>query len=323
METPHRAGSTEEGLHRAPGDLIYDPEYAASVARDLFGEQFAAVRGLIQEGRNLLKRLLVTRPPETIADAVICCGLLRQYLVSMDGWLVCAERGAAQAAQAHLRSLVECAFTLEFLLKNDRERLGKRVYIQSLRGQAEVYRRGIPGKPEFERAAWRAGPDPDMEQRCTLELAKVDQLLASEAYREENALFEAFRRKRKREANWYEVGSHPPKSIAGVARSLKREGEYLVIYGPTSMAIHGTATHLHFGLKNKQFSPHAVRMPHELESALHAVFPYALHVMQLLISEYRPEELDGFGKRYLERWKRPSDTIPNIVVQVEQIPLWP
>ena len=60
----------------------------------------------------MLKRLLQTLEKGTIPGLVLNGGFLRQALVVFDGWLLCAEHGAAQAERVHLRGHVETDFSM-------------------------------------------------------------------------------------------------------------------------------------------------------------------------------------------------------------------
>lgn len=307
---------------------LLDPTYAESEARRVFGDRLDVVADLRAYGRDLFKRLTVTSV-QSLPDLVVVGGLLRQTLVSLDGWHLCASQGAAQAARLHLRSYLEAFLYIEWIITKGVEPWARRLYIANVRNAKRVARRLIPGTEEHRlfNEAWKKSFDADYAVRAEAQAAAEAQdrsaLDAQEhpanepIYRE----FEAFVAKVGREPEWHELGVDGVPSIFKLATTLDRRAEYYALYEAYSTAVHGTRSDLHFRKDNSGailFEP--VRNPARLLDDVGLAVAMPVRTYQLLLGHYRPGELVDFAKTYAERWRACMQP-PNVKVNDRLISL--
>jgi hypothetical protein len=244
------------GIEAPNSDPIFDPVYATHEARRVFGEHLETVAEIREYGRDLLKRLMSTSV-SNLLDLVVVAGLLRQTLVAVDGWHLCASNGAAQAARLHLRSCLEAFVYIEWILTKGKEPWARRLYVANVRGNRRAARRLVPGTEEHRlfHGAWREtfGQEYDLGADVVEAARGQDQhaLDALEHRANEHVYrdFEAFLARHGREAEWYQLGDDGVPSIFAMASALGRRAEYYVLYEAYSAAAHGIRTDLHFRKK--------------------------------------------------------------------------
>src|SRR5271165_5299240 len=93
---------------------VLDREYAVETAKH-FKDSLDLLNDLLDYGTNLIPRAFVSSPRDLKAICIIFVQL-RQFLVHLDGVVTLATAGNCATATLQLRSLLETAHTLEWLL---------------------------------------------------------------------------------------------------------------------------------------------------------------------------------------------------------------
>lgn len=307
-------------------DPILDPSYAASEAQRVFGDHLDTVAELRDYGRELLKRLMSTSVRH-LPDLVVVAGLLRQTVVALDAWHLCATSGAAQASRLHLRSSLEAFLYTEWILVKGKEPWARRLYVANVRDNRRAARRLVPGTEEHRlfHEAWRESfghdyvPRPEAVEAAAAQdrnaLDTLEQRNNEHVYRE----FEAFVAKHDREPEWYQLGTDGVGSIFALASALGRRAEYYALYEVYSAAAHGTRTDLHFRKEpDGRILLEPVRNPAGLRDDVSLAVSMPLRTYLLLIEHYRPAERPAFVARYAERWRRKM-VAPKVEVNVQAV----
>ena len=137
---------------------------------------------------------------------------LRQFLVHLDGVATLATAGNCATATLQLRSLLETAHTLEWLLVSDTNAKINYLYVANLRQRRQWNSTLVPGTPEAARhtgAAGRVTFTPDQLKEITDEITRIDTILASPPFDIINAKFESTYAKRGYDLPWNEVYATP------------------------------------------------------------------------------------------------------------------
>jgi uncharacterized protein DUF5677 len=310
-------------------DAIFDPAFASEEARRVFGDYLDAAADLREYGKDLLKRLMASSV-DNLPDLVVVAGLLRQLVVSLDGWQLCATGGAAQAARVHLRGVLEAFLYMEWILTRGKERWARQLYIATIRANRRSTRRAIPGTEEhrlFSEAWEQSFEQPHTFSAETIAQARLQDrgaqdLMESRVYEHIYRDFEAFVAKRGREPEWFEIGHGAVNSIYGLASELGRRAEYFVLYESYSEAAHGDRTNLHFRKESEgNLSLEPVRAVAALASDVSLAIGLPMRAYLLLLQHYRPDERPVFARTYVERWRKQMGS-PNVTVNTERVPLY-
>lgn len=302
-------------------DTFLDPDYAAGEAQRAFGEYFAVAVELRGYGRDLFKRLMAVAVRD-LPDLVLVAGLLRQVVVAIDAWHLCASSGAGQAAKVHLRSLLEASLYIDWILRSDKETRARRLYIANVRANRRAARRLIKGTEEQRvfSESWKSTFGHPYETTDDVAAAAREQdqsaLDSMEAAPNEPVYrdFEAFVASYRREPEWYQIGQDGVQSIFGLATALGRQAEYYALYETYSDATHGSRTDLHFR-KNREGAIliEPVRNPAHLKEDICLAIGMPIRIFLKLIEHYRPQEREMFVRNYITRW-RSYTRPPNVQV---------
>jgi hypothetical protein len=209
--------------------LVLDPEYGRAAAQHYFRDSLEAGKELVTYGADLLLRCFRTMD-RTLANGMIVGVLFRQFIAALDGFILCLENGAVNAAAVHSRGALEASFYIDFVLRRGKEEWGKRIWVYSLRQYLSWARRMIPGRPEHDRYLKGRNqigapvPEPSAEKVQAIlrtEAALIERLNADDV-RELNAAFDAWATKRGHEPDWFRPGKDGVSSIYKIACELGR-----------------------------------------------------------------------------------------------------
>jgi hypothetical protein len=206
-------------------------------------------------------------------------------------------------------------------LKAGKDRWGKQAYVSDLRLERSWNRRLVPGTDEAKRyeTAWRdtftREPPFSAEAiaNAPLRVAEIDRLLGLPSYKPINDWFDTARGGRAWDVEWYKPGPDAPMSVFDMAGKLDRTADYLTIYTSLSHHTHSSRPSAGFTIPSPgHVAIEPVRAFAELGMVFSLCTSLALRCMTQFLEHYRPDELQSFGKIYMERW-RPHLTIPQIV----------
>lgn len=314
-----------EDSNGAGSDELLGPEHATRESTRLFGPQLDALREIRLYARDLLKRaFLSSKDSGSLADLVAIAGLFRAALVGFDSLVVCAESGAADAAEMPARAVFEAELALYWLLDGSKEQRATAYYVGSLRKERRYAQMRIPGSPEQIQYAetwastFKTQPpsDPDAEAAAQARVASIDRILARPKYSEVNSLFN-HSASHAGDKPWYAIGVGGVPNYFQMTKALNREAEYIA-YRLSSDTIHGSLASDHFSVDGDgSVSIEPVRYPPSVPQAVrHATFTF-IRAVELVVKTYRVDELPNFFEHY--RTWRPRLVFPHVSVTITKI----
>lgn len=306
-------------------DALLDPTYACAEVRRVFTPQLETARAMADYGSQLFKRAFFTRERTKIDDLIVIGALFRHFLSCFDGCVLCLESGAVGSAEIIARAQFEAWLYMCWMLNGDRARWARQYLVYDLRQEREWNVKLVRGDEANiqHMQEWRETfgtehevPDSIVE-RAGDRVRAIDRFLARPPYDQINDWFHAAKRK-SRPLDWYKVGPNAPSSLADMAKRLGHGANYRIIYRQLSYKTHSSRSSgaLKIGSEGAIVEP--VRHLGDFEFAFTVTTQLALMTFRLVLTEFRHEELDRFGRGYLERW-RASLRVPDVTIDTHLI----
>ena len=258
------------------------------------------------------------------ADLGTVAGLLRQAIVALDGWLLLANEGAAQAARTEARVVWETALYQCWLRTMGRARWARQLFVSNLRRRGVAARRVIKDAEAHRQyeATWiawrdaRKGLAPGSASEGLQDPARDRarrELLEGPVYGSINRDFELEASRTGLEPEWHSPGPGGVKSVRVMAEQLTMLPDYLELYGTFAAAGHGSRADLHFvteGGESIELAP--IREPALLEADIRILLPVLIRMLLELINEYWPQDAATFQERVMARHSPPLPGEPAI-----------
>jgi Family of unknown function (DUF5677) len=271
---------------------------------DKFDDAIELLLELVDYGTNLIPRAYI----DSSRDLKAICLLfvqLRQFVAHLDGISTLLTNGAADTANLQLRSVLEMAHTIEWILVSDTEEKIRHLYVANLRRRRQWDRVVIPGTSEAAKhssVASRLTLTAKQRQEIVDEANRIDTMLASAPFDTINSKFEKYRSKTGFDKPWYEV--YGASSIRNVSDQIGKLGEYTYIYSSLSGVTHGSDMwrNVVFGHGRVHVGP--IREPQHIPQIVQLAATYALGVYRLILKEFRKGEEENFNRKYVQEWRR-------------------
>lgn len=278
-------------------------------AQKIFGEALAVLRELIDEATHLQVRALKTSRRDT-PDVVVLATMFPRMIKLLDSIELLARSGQAYGGRVLLRAFLEGAWGLEWMLLKDTERRGRQFYVTELRDRIAENEVFIPGTRTYERFIKDVLPeriaelvDADFEERAKTEIARIQNHIDSEPELLEISLEIDRQKKSPPDLRWFQLFEGPT-SYRDLARVLNRGDEYQQFYQGLSNAVHGTYTQDHVWIEQRGLARiQAVRSISDLTAVLDLAWILGSRVYRLVLTYYRPAELEAFRKRFAPNGK--------------------
>jgi hypothetical protein len=286
---------------------VLDRENAVEAAKH-FKDSLDLLNDLLDYGTYLVPRAFVSSPRDLKAICIIFFQF-RQFLVHLDGVATLATAGNCATATLQLRSLLETAHTLEWLLTSDTSAKINHLCVANLRKRRRANSMLVPGSPEAARdpgAAGRTTLTPDQLREITDEITKIDTRLASPPFNTINAKFESTYAKRGYDSPWYEVYARPAKhklSLRTISDEINRAEEYTHIYSPFSNVSHGSDIWKSIAVGDQGVQMNPIREPQSVPQVVQLAATFALRVLRIVIMQYRAGEEESFDRKYVKDWR--------------------
>lgn len=304
---------------------IFDPDYFCAANELIYKDQISVLSDMRIWSIELFKRVY-KQIEKNAHELMIVTVLFKQTLVAFDSAILCLEHCAINAAMQHARSLFESRLYLSWVLhsQNDKQYLGRQIYVSTKRHELRSLKRLIPGNPEcikYEEAWKQSGRDysPVAEDELSKfkdTAAKIEELLEKEIYTEINQSFE--KKSKKNEVPWYIPGKYGVTSIFKLAEKLNKLPEYLYIYGLTSFYTHGAVSFVHSKfLSGGKHQIEPIRTVEGFPTAFNLITNDMLFVIELMIREYRDGEIENFKKQY-RHWEPRLKGLPEFEIRVKE-----
>jgi hypothetical protein len=282
-----------------PGVGLLDREVSDRYVEDNLGEGTQALRHIIDEGVNIFDKLLKSGYVMDDVGRIIIGHLFSHFLALLDGAEILLSRGAAYAAKAQLRAMVETGASIAWILHENTEFRAK-AYIVG-------YRRQLL---QFVRDHMDDGSNDD-ELRSAV--AQAQEGLAASAYAEVNQMFEEVHQKRRREPAWHAIGGGP-KYMRQLIRDTELPNEVQFFWARYSSFSHGYTMddHTILGDRRLRIAPLRDVAPVPGDTLTAGVMAYAIYKV---ICEFALEKHVPHLVRRFRRWLATIRNMPSITVR--------
>jgi hypothetical protein len=222
-----------------------------------FKDSIALLNEVLDYGSFLLPRAYGNSPRDIKAICLIFVQF-RQFLAHLDGVAILAGSGNCISAFLQLRSLLEIALTMEWILKTDTEAKINHLWVANIRRRRQWQSIAIPGTPEAARradAANRILLTPEQLNEIQNEVRQLNNILTQPEFSGINTKFETDYVTRGFDRLWYEVyGPVQPRiTIRKIADDIGKLAEYQNFYSSFSGFTHsgGIWKNIFFGGDNR------------------------------------------------------------------------
>ncbi len=288
-----------------------------------FKETIELIQEIVNYGTNLIPRAYRTSKRD-LPDAIILGGFLKHAVAMLDAVEILVSQGAVLAAQLPARSLFETSWYIAWILSEDTKRRAKQYYVSTLR-QARIWAsRFIPGTEEnreFQRVFEELPVPfpPDMQQQAQAQVNEINRLLAKSEYRPINEEFEKIKLLSKRKS--YEPPWYRPwgvNSIGEMASRLNRISEYKAFYSQMSEVSHSGAFKKHVRFEPGILTFEPIRYLEGIKIVVNVSIAITIKIYRNVLDHYRPDELRGFARKYMEEWRERYSSIKDVTYKTVQ-----
>lgn len=294
-----------------PMDDSYKPllnrEYAANMVLH-FSDSTTLLNEVLDYGSFLLPRAYGSSPRDTKALCLIFVEL-RQFLAHLDGVAALASAGNCNSCTLQLRSLLEVALTMEWILKSDTEAKVNHLWVSNIRRRKHWQSIAIPGTPENVRRAADAARiplTPAQLAEIQNDVRQLDGVLAQPEFSAINARFESGYASRGFDKPWYEVygsAAGARVTIRKIAEDVGKLAEYQNFYSSFSSVSHGGDMWKNIVFNRDSVSPNPLREPEEVPKTVNFAIALAFVVFKMVLEQYRPGEVEKLSRKYVSEWQ--------------------
>lgn len=281
------------------------------------------IRDLVNYGTNLIVRCVSSSERKT-KDKVVLTVLLRQAVAMLDAVEVLLSNGCVHAANLQMRALFEASVYVTWILAGDSDRKAWYYHVHNLRRKRLWASRTVPGSPEQAKFAAEMGKyglniTDELKERSQRQLREIGRILAQRELATINADFDAAMAKRRLT---HDVAWHYPlgqKTFATMARTTGNGALYIILYSGASEVMHSSSDDQHVHFKDGKLTIVPIRSLSGFESIFRFSVSIALDLYRRILQEYRPGELPGFSRKYVEQWQKQYLNFLKIKYEVTQV----
>ena len=299
---------------------LLDREIFSDEIQKSFKDQLHTLEQIINYGTNLIPRCF-SSSNKGIPEIVVILSFLKHAVSSLDGIHILVKEGSALSCVPLLRSLFEINLYLEWIFESDTKSRATAYFVWEQRRKIFWYKCYIIGTPEFEAHENHMKDSLIMgislgqsQEELKSEVSLLESKLAHPDLRDVNGKFDDFisnsRRGGRKSPEWYQPFG--PDTIRGMAKSLKKEGEYKVIYSQFSQNSHGLSFYrqISFGGSEGKIGFEPIRSLDSIDEIFTWSFNFSIEIFRRIIKEYRSGEIDAFNRKYLEEWRASVTSVP-------------
>ena len=289
-----------------PHNILLDRDLYAVFIKENFSETTDLLEELVNYGSNLIPRCFESSEKK-LHDTVIILNFLKQAVALLDSIHILASRGSTAPCFLCLRSLFEISTYLEWIFEKDTEKRGSLYFVWDLRRKLRWTLSIKPGTREHEAHkqhmsdAGVAAIPPGVDAK--LVDAQIALLNAKLSVPECASINQEFERIKSglTDKEWYAPAG--VSKFREMAKAVKREGEYKVLYSSFSAITHGLALdqQIRFSKGRVIFEP--IRNMIKLDEIFRHTLNFALRIYRSTLTHYRPGEVENLDRKYLGEWR--------------------
>jgi len=300
---------------------ILNRKEAVEAINGHFRDAVNLIQSVVDYGTNLIPRCF--RSSERKLEDVIILAVLLKHIVSMlDGLEVLVSQGCIYAAHLQVRSLFEAFLNLEWILREDTSKRGNQYYVWNLRLRKKWALRFVSSSADhsdFIRKVEKyqeslLARSKEHNDEATEQAEAISNLLSKAPYHEINQEFDRLKGNRKYDVPWYKPAG--PNSIADMAERIGYGAEYEVFYSQYSQIMHASSQLDNVKFENDSITFEPIRKLDRLRPILNVGIGFSIRAFQIVLSKYRPQEIENFSRKYAKDWRDAFLSIKGVAYNV-------
>jgi hypothetical protein len=285
---------------------LLDRDLYAVLVKENFSETTDLLEELVNYGSNLIPRCFESSEKK-LHDTVVILNFLKQAVALLDSIHILASKGSTVPCFLCLRSLFEISTYLEWIFQKDTEKRGSLYFVWDLRRKLRWTLSVKPGTPECEAHKQHlsdanvAAIPPGVDAKLVdAQIAQLNRKLSVPECASINQEFERIKNALT-DKEWYAPAG--VSNFREMAKAVKREGEYKVLYSSFSAITHGLALdqQISFSKGRVMFEP--IRNMIKLDEIFRHTLNFAVRIYRSTLTHYRPGEVENFNRKYLAEWR--------------------
>lgn len=302
-------------MKEEPLKEILDRDLYTVFIREHFKDTLSLLEEVINYGTRLIPRVFESSEKK-LHDIVIIVSLLKQAVGLLDAIHILTSHGAVIPSYLALRSLFEISLYLDWIFQEKTEERGMLYFVWENRQKLYWAKSVKKGTPEHEahRLHMQDAPigpewvteDPNLIEA---EIALQERKLNTPECRHLSTKFDA-RKRGTLDPDWFVPAG--VSSLRDMAKRLKKEGIYKILYRSFSKVTHGLAfdKHVRFEAGTVIFEP--LRSIEGIDDVLQHTMNFAFQIYRSVLKHYRPEEIQNFNQKYMREWRTRFLTIKKV-----------
>ncbi|GEM_PF-734179 len=292
-------------------DVLFDRAGARSLAESRLCDEIKVLSDVVEFGSKLILRLNnhTDRSEFVFHEYIVGGSLLKQLVGMLDAAVELLKIGHSFPALLPARSAFEAYLYILLILHKDKDRRSRLYYIAEIHRRRQLIMDVLQGNtiPEGLRQDLqdiRGKPPPPISDSVKSllidDIKSIDRLLEMPVHKSHNEVYIAKRGKR-RDLDWFKALGL--ESLWAVAKTVRKDGEYKLIYNPGSRAMHAQSYADQFETVNGVSYLKPIRHLNHAYEVVDAIILMGLHVYSAIIKEYFPAEHDVFVAKFRADWR--------------------
>ena len=271
-------------------EQLFDPDFSKASARN----QIDAALNLIEEVRNYGLWLFArcSNRPEGGDENLAILSLYYHLIEMLDAIGVLIEECTAAPARLQLRAIFETLLGIEFILQADTVRRAHAYLVVDILNRIEFYETLDSGTEAGRLFQIAIASDPDCSRMRLPSpkreaIANLKRDLTAPLFAE---AFMEYQSASRRHLEWYQLFGGP-NDLRELAKRVKHEGAYEILYGGLSQTEHATDV-IQRNIVDKGGRPavRPIRSSLEMSTIVTLAVNFAIQATRLMIRRYRPGE---------------------------------
>ncbi len=297
-----------------PFKPLLDRNSSALQAEEHFSTQLKLLKDVVNYGSNLVPSCF-TSSQRNLGDAIAITVFLKQVVASLDAIHVLGSNACVHSCWLQVRALFEASVYLDYLFKGDKSKKAEYYYISNIRRELHWTKVSQSDQPEREQLLADLGSLAgslekdriELEEIGRIQLSDIESFLQREPWSSINAHFDELRGNRPFDVSWYRpLGLS---SLRKLSNEVDRLSEYVLLYSKGSEVTHVAdyKPHVKFSKENAEIVP--IRHLADMKNVIILSLFTTLRAYRSALAEYRPAQIEEFGRRYRRDWQAPFDRL--------------
>lgn len=263
---------------------------------------------------------------------IVAFSLFRRFIELLDSISILIKNSCISPAKILLRSLFEILLFFEYLIE-DRNLYELRAYDYLFflkKKDIYLYRRFIKGDPLYNEYIKKFDND-NLLKKPIMPTSKSDINRIREIVRKKQKIlnnniyyqrslnsYKDYEISKKRKPKWWFNLHDGPNDIYDLAKKMRREAQYEILYKNFSGYVHGISDiEEHIEIENSQVSFPQIRLPRDVQLVVNLSVSFGLCFLKNIIDFYAKEKLIEFCQWYKREIKDKYININKIKIQIK------